>query len=72
MTNKECNDVIWRAVRKTTGNVHKVVGECVEMVLKTSVAKRTIDNITAVIVSFKNLRKALGNGNVISSKPTSI
>lgn len=29
------------------------------MVLKTSVASRTLDNITAVIVSFKNFRKAL-------------
>ena len=44
---------------KTQGNIHKVAGECVEMILKTSVANRTIDNITAVIVCFKNLRKAL-------------
>lgn len=60
MTNQECIDTVWRTVRKSTGSVHKVVGECVEMILKTSVANRTIDNITAVIVSFKNLKKALG------------
>lgn len=29
------------------------------MILKTSVANRTIDNITVVMVTFKNLRKAL-------------
>lgn len=64
MTNKECNDAIWRTVSKTPGSVHKVVGEWVEMILKTSVAKRTIDNITVVIVWFKNMRKALGKGNL--------
>jgi len=29
--------------------------------LKTAVASRTLDNITAVLVSFKNFRKALKN-----------
>jgi hypothetical protein len=33
----------------------------VELVLKASVASRTLDNITAVLVSFKNFRKALKN-----------
>lgn len=60
MTNKECIDTIWQTVRKTQGNIHKVAGECVEMILKTSVANRTIDNITVVLVCFRNLRKALG------------
>jgi hypothetical protein len=31
--------------------------------LKTSVASRTLDNITAVIVAFKNFRKSLKNEN---------
>lgn len=59
MTNKECNDTIWNTVRKTSGNIHKVAGECVEMVLKTSVAKRTIDNITVVIVLLRNIKRSL-------------
>jgi hypothetical protein len=33
------------------------------MVLKTSVASRTLDNITAVLVSFKNFRKTLKDEN---------
>jgi len=32
-------------------------------VLKTAVASRTLDNITAVIVAFKNFRKTLKNEN---------
>lgn len=59
MSNKDCIDTVWQTVRKTQGNIHKVAGEWVEMILKTSVANRTIDNITVVIVWFKNLRKAL-------------
>ena len=59
MTNKDWVDTVWQTVRKTQGNIHKVTGECVEMILKTSVANRTIDNITVVMVTFKNLRKAL-------------
>lgn len=27
MTNKECVDTVWRTVRRTQGNIHKVVGE---------------------------------------------
>lgn len=59
MSNKDCVDTVWQTVRKTQGNIHKVTGEWVEMILKTSVANRTIDNITVVMVTFKNLRKAL-------------
>lgn len=67
MTNKEWNDTIWNTVRKTSGNIHKVAGECVEMVLKTSIAKRTIDNITVVIVCLRNIKRSLlSQGNSVT------
>jgi hypothetical protein len=56
---------VWDSARKTyktqSQSIHAICGNSVEMVLKTAVASRTLDNITAVIVSFKNFRKALKN-----------
>lgn len=42
-------------------NVHKQCGEGVEAVLRTSVAKKTLDNITAFIVAFDNYEKVYRN-----------
>lgn len=39
--------------------IHSVCGDAVEMSLKASVASRTLDNITTVLVCFKNFKKAL-------------
>ena len=34
---------------------------CVEKIMKASVAERTMDNITVVIIAFKNFKKCLKN-----------
>lgn len=40
-------------------SIHSICGQSVELVLKASIASRTLDNITAVLVSFKNFRKTI-------------
>ena len=42
-------------------SVHALCGQSIELVLKASVASRTLDNITGVIVAFKNFRKTIKN-----------
>lgn len=37
-------------------------GQAIELVLKASVASRTLDNITGVLIAFKNFRKTIKNG----------
>lgn len=65
LQNKDVIDIAWDSARKSfksaTQSIHQICGQSVELVLKASVASRTLDNITAVLVSFKNFRKALKN-----------
>lgn len=39
--------------------MHTNCGHAVEAILKASVAERTLDNITVVVIAFKNFRKNL-------------
>ncbi len=41
--------------------MHQQCGISIEMILKSSVARKTLDNITAVMVSFYNFKKVLQN-----------
>jgi hypothetical protein len=56
-------DIAWDSARRTfkssTQSIHQICGQSIELVLKASVASRTLDNITGVIVAFKSFRKTL-------------
>ena len=39
--------------------IHQNCGAAVEQILKASVAEKSLDNITVVIIAFKNFRKSL-------------
>lgn len=39
--------------------VHANTGAAVEQILKASVAEKSLDNITVVVIAFKNFRKSL-------------
>lgn len=41
--------------------MHQNCGFAVEAILKSSVAEKSLDNITVVIIAFKNFRKSLKN-----------
>lgn len=41
--------------------IHQICGYVVEQVMKASVAYKTLDNITVVLLAFKNFKKALGD-----------
>ena len=39
--------------------IHQNCGQAVEAILKASVNERSLDNITVVVIAFKNYRKSL-------------
>ena len=66
MNNQEVLDIAWDAARRTykqapSQSIHTICGQSIELVLKASVASRTLDNITGVLIAFKNFRKTLKN-----------
>ena len=69
-TSLEVNAQVWEGLVEERGkDVHEQCGISVDRILKTSVAKKTMDNITVVFVAFEgfNLR-GFGNGVEDSSK----
>ena len=55
---------VWAAFQTQTlrqPSVHQQCGISIEMILKSSVARKTLDNITAVMVAFYNFKKLLQN-----------
>lgn len=78
MSSQEVLDIAWDSARRTfkaagvqpsNQTVHHICGQAIELVLKASVASRTLDNITGVLVSFKNFRKTLKNELAGIEKP---
>ena len=62
MDNKDVNSIAWDSAKKNfrqKHKIHSICGSSVEMVLKASIASRSLDNVTAVLVSFKNFKKTL-------------
>ena len=56
LNNIDTIKIVSESINKTTGSIHQLTGACVESILRTSVAKRTLDNITVVMIVFKSLK----------------
>jgi serine/threonine protein phosphatase PrpC len=61
LNNQDVVKVVWETTFEAENphNIHKVCGECCEMVLKRSAASRTLDNITTLIISFANFKRGV-------------
>jgi protein phosphatase 2C family protein 2/3 len=59
MSNKEIIDLVWASAKESTtgGDLHLECANLVERLLRESVKKKTLDNITCIIISFKNLKR---------------
>ena len=67
MTNKEVIDSIWMTTKEAkTKNIHQQCGIAVDMVMKTSLVRRSLDNVTVVVIAFSNFE------NILLSKENSI
>lgn len=60
MTNEEAVNSVWMNVNngkdssnKLSDMIHKVAGLCIDMIIKSSMCKKSFDNVTAIIIAFK-------------------
>jgi len=64
MSNEHIVECVWNSVSdnkhmKVANNIHKQTGMAVEYILKNSLLRRTLDNVTVVMISFKNFKRAV-------------
>lgn len=45
----------WKAIKKTKTNIHEACGNAAYWVLRKSMLKRSTDNVTAIVISFREL-----------------
>jgi len=65
LNNKEVVDCVWMTMKESprAKNLHIQCGMAVDMVLKTSLVRRTLDNVTAVMIAFPNMETYFNGGN---------
>ena len=64
LSNEHLIECVWNSVNdnrqmKVANNIHKQTGMAVEYILKNSLLRRTLDNVTVVMISFKNFKRAV-------------
>ena len=64
LTNEESVQCVWNSVKDNkqlgfASNIHKQSGMGVEYILKNSLLRRTLDNVTVVMISFNNFKHAV-------------
>ena len=53
-------DIVWNSTRENLGdNIHQACATAVEQIMKTAIAKRTVDNITVVMIAFSSFKNFL-------------
>ncbi len=60
LCNKDCIKCVWNVVYDENNNyknIHDISLNIVDMVIKTALRRRTLDNVTAVFISFENFEK---------------
>lgn len=63
LSNEDAVSCVWNSVRdnhslKMASNVHKQSGMAVEYILKNSLLRRTLDNVTVVLIAFSHFKRA--------------
>jgi protein phosphatase 2C family protein 2/3 len=74
MSNDDIVNCVWNSVAdnkqlKVATNVHKQSGMAVEYILKNSLLRRTLDNVTVVMISFSNFKRAVFGESKQSARP---
>lgn len=60
MNNKDVLDSVWTSfINNKTDNIHQASANAVESIMKSSISKRTLDNITVVLIGFSSYKYAL-------------
>ena len=57
MNNEDCIDCVWNTVEHSDKpDIHETLGEGAESIMKNSLNRRSLDNVTVVIISFDGFR----------------
>ena len=58
LDNWECVETCWEAINTNPEkSIHEMISQSVQLLLKTAASKRTLDNITVVMIGLENLQK---------------
>jgi protein phosphatase 2C family protein 2/3 len=58
INNKEAIECVWNSVNDVkSANIHQQIGLGVEYIIKNALLRRTLDNVTVVLVAFDNFYK---------------
>ena len=63
LTNEDCSICVWNSVtmdnkdQKLAQNVHQQSGLGVESILKNSLYRQSLDNVTVVMIAFQNFKR---------------
>ncbi len=65
LSNADVINSVWMTVKDNTKskNIHIQSGIAVDMIIKTSLVRRTLDNVTCVMITFSNFEKNFQSGN---------
>jgi len=58
LSNKEVVQHAWNTLRSRSDNFHKQCGKAADAVIKAAMSKKSMDNVTALLVAFNGFKKA--------------
>ena len=64
LNNEECIKCAWTIIKENKqnyDNIHQMSGDIVDMIIKTSLKRHSLDNVTTVFVGFRNYAKIIQN-----------
>jgi serine/threonine protein phosphatase PrpC len=61
ISNEEISEAVWMTQERMTtqSNIHTQAGMGLDMIMKTALARRSLDNITCVFIGFENWEKVI-------------
>ncbi len=76
LSNEEISKTVWESINSQKGqNLHQALGNASESLVKTALLKKSLDNVTAIVLSFSNLesffQKTLDSKATIPISPLS-
>jgi serine/threonine protein phosphatase PrpC len=75
LSNEEVSECVWMSVRDVNResnlesshpmiNVHKQIGMGVEYVIKNALLRRSLDNVTVVVIAFESFQKKISGTSI--------
>ena len=65
LTDKEVTECVWLTIQESVRgkNLHLQCGVAVDMILKSSLLRKTLDNVTCVLIVFENFERCYNNNS---------